>query len=177
MRTMRPLYLQSLSPDSETTFLGTIPEGRDGTFATLRLMAAIVRAWKRDPSMRELALSLTRGLPPKDWRAEADALFRFVRDRIRYVLDVSDLETLHTPDVILRQGAGDCDDKSILLATLLESIGHKTKFVAMAWDSGFEHVSVETRIGSVWVNCETTENVEMGWAPNPPPLDTLPVFN
>lgn len=177
---MRPLYLHNLSPDSDTTFLGNIPDGRDGTFETLKLMAAIVRYWKRDPDMRALAISITRALPDKDHKGEAELLFKFVRDRIRYVQDISDVETLHTPDVILAQGAGDCDDKAILLATLLESIGHKTAFTAQGWDNdpnSFSHVSAQTKIGALWVNCECTEPVELGWEPTPAPTNTLTVYN
>lgn len=177
---MRPLYLQNLTPDSDSTYLGAIPDGRDGTFETLKLMAAIVRHWKRDPAMRAEAISQTRGLPDKDFRGEVELLFQFVRDKIRYVQDVADVETLHTPDIILEQRAGDCDDKCILLCTLLESIGHKTRFVAMGWDDNpqsFSHVSCETRIGSLWVNCETTENVDLGWVPPTPPTDKMVVNN
>jgi len=177
---MRPLYLRDLSPESATTFLGYLPDGRAGTFETLKLMAAIVRYWKRDPDIRALAISLTRGLPDKDHRAEADALFTFVRDKIRYVQDISDVETLHTPDVILAQGAGDCDDKAILLAALLESIGHKTAFTAQGWQNdpnSFSHVSAQTKIGAIWVNCECTEHVELGWQPAPQPTNTLTVYN
>jgi len=177
---MRPIYLADFAADSPTTYLGLVPDGRDGTFKTLTCMVAIVKAWKRSPDIRALAISITRALPNKDYRGEVELLFNYVRDRIRYVQDISDIETLHTPDVILAQGAGDCDDKAILLASLLESIGHKTAFTAQGWENNPEylsHVSVQTRIGTVWVNCETTENVPLGWTPNPPPTDTLTVYN
>ncbi len=53
-------------------------------------------------------------------------LHRFVRDNIRYIKDIRDVETVAYPDITLQQGQGDCDDKSVLLASLLESIGHPT---------------------------------------------------
>jgi transglutaminase-like putative cysteine protease len=62
--------------------------------------------------------------------------------------------------------AGDCDDKSVLLAALLESIGHPTRFVAIGFQpDDFEHVFVETKIADRWISLETTEPVEIGWMP------------
>lgn len=116
--------------------------------------------------MRETALDLTNGQRQKDWSAEVRALHSFVRDRIRYIRDIRGVETLHTPEKILDQEQGDCDDKSVLLASLLESIGHPTRFVAIGFKPGtFSHVFVETKIGDKWIALETTEPVEMGWRP------------
>jgi len=95
-------------------------------------------------------------------------LYRFVRDSIRYVQDVNEIETVQEPQKTLEFGAGDCDDKATLLAALLESIGHPTRFVAIGFEPGiFSHVYVESRIGDSWVAMETTEPVEMGWEPDP----------
>lgn len=176
---MENLSLKNLTWESPTTLSGFIPQGRQGTYLTLRYMAEIVRHWKRSPDMRSLAIQIVAGVDEKDYRAEACALFAFVRDRIRYIQDVNGIETLSTPDVTLRTGAGDCDDKGILLATLLESVGHQARFVAMGWSDNpevFSHVTTETKVGSIWVNCETTEAVEMGWIPNPPPDNRLTVY-
>lgn len=176
---MENLALKNLTWESPTTLSGVIPSGRQGAYLTLRYMAEIVRHWKRSPDMRALAIQIVSGVGEKDYRGEACALFQFVRDRLRYVQDVNGIETLSTPDVTLRTGAGDCDDKCIVLATLLESIGHQARFVAMGWGGNpeaFSHVSCETKAGTIWVNCETTENVEMGWLPNPPPDNRLTVY-
>lgn len=89
----------------------------------------------------------------------------WVRDQVQYVRDVRGVETLSTPALILAQRQGDCDDKSLLLATLLEAIGHPTRFVAMDFGRRFSHVSVEVRLGPQWVHLETTEPVPAGWYP------------
>jgi transglutaminase-like putative cysteine protease len=129
-------------------------------------MRDLVRAGKKNPLVRSVAVQLTEGLPQKDWSAEVRALHSFVRDRIRYLRDVRGVETLHTPERILEQRAGDCDDKSILLAALLESIGHPARLRAVSFQPGrFAHVLVETRIGDKWVPLETTEPVRVGWQP------------
>lgn len=149
-----------------TSRLAYVPDGKEGTLTTLKLMREFTRNGKRSLPVRSLAVELTNGNNQKDWIGELKALHAFVRDRIRYVKDVRDVETLQTPEVTLHVGAGDCDDKSVLLASLLEAIGHPTRFVAIGFrPDDFEHVFVESRIGNSWIPLETTEPVEIGWSP------------
>lgn len=149
-----------------TSRLSLIPEGKAGTLETLKVMRELVRHGKRALPVRSLAVELTNGNDQKDWIAEVKALHAFVRDNIRYVKDVRDVETLHYPEIVLQIGAGDCDDKSVLLASLLESIGHPTRFVAIGFKpDDFVHVYPETMIGRAWIPLETTEPVEIGWTP------------
>lgn len=155
------------APTPMTASLGWIPSGKDGTVATLRIMGRFVREGKKALPVRSLALHLVQGLPQKDWAGEVSRIHAFVRDKIRYVKDVKGVETLQTPEKTLEIGQGDCDDKSVLVAALLESVGHPTRFVAIALKhpDEFEHVFVETKIGANWVGVETTEPVELGWQP------------
>lgn len=151
-------------------FLQEIPSGSAGTAETLRLMRSLVQRYKRSPQVRETALELLAAVRPKDWRGEIDALFKFVRDSIRYTRDIRGLETLQTPPVTLEVAAGDCDDKSTLLAALLESVGHPTRFVAVGFRSpdSYSHVYVETRIGTRWMPLDPTVEHELGWMPRTP---------
>ncbi len=140
--------------------------GKAGTVQTLKLMRRLVRKGKRDLVLRRLALKLTRRLSQKNWLHEVHALHKFVQFNIRYVKDIRGIETLHTPARTLEQGQGDCDDKSVLLATLLESLGHPTRFVALAFsDNVFRHVLVETKIGLGWLALDATEPHPTGWMP------------
>lgn len=150
-------------------FLGELPPGEPGTLATLQLMRKLVNQYKRSPAIRETALNLIAGLRPKDWRGELNALFTYVRDHIRYTRDVRGLETLQTPPVTLDLAAGDCDDKSTLLASLLESVGHPTRFVAVGYTSpgSYSHVYVESRFGQGWMPLDATMPHPLGWAPRP----------
>ena len=149
-----------------TSTLEIIPSGAAGVKVTLHKMRQLVRTYKKTLPIRNLAVSLVSQLRQKDWPGEIRALHAFVRDRIRYVRDIQGVETLHTPEKILSYGQGDCDDKSILLATLLASIGHPTRFVAVGFRPGiYQHVFVETRIGKNWIPLETTEPVNVGWSP------------
>jgi transglutaminase-like putative cysteine protease len=108
-------------------------------------------------------------LAPKDWTGQVKAIHRYVRDQIRYVMDPAGIETLSTPMRLIEIGAGDCDDKSILLASLLEAVNHPTRFVAIGMSGGtLEHVYVETKIGDEWIPLETTEPMEAGILPFAP---------
>lgn len=146
--------------------LQAIPPGREGVRATLKLMARLARDGSTTLPVRLAALQIVQGLPQRDRPAEVSALHQFVRDHIRYVRDPVGVETLHAPEQVLALKQGDCDDKSILLASLLDAIGHPARYHAVGFRPGvFQHVYVEARIGGRWVALETTEPRPMGWAP------------
>ena len=154
-----------------------IPDGRAGVAATLKTMADLVREYKKNSRIRDLAAQLTGDLPNKDYYAEAVRLHQYVRDEIRYLQDVRGVETVQTPTLTLDLGSGDCDDKSLLLAALLESIGHPTRFLAVGFRHGeIDHVLVETKIGREFIAAETTEPVPFGWRP-PDVLDSIVMYN
>lgn len=140
--------------------------GRAGVVQTLHVMRELVRQYKRDAHIRATAAMAVQSIPLKSWRVEAKALFEFVRQHIRYTLDTVGHELIQTPDRLLDTRAGDCDDMAVLLASLLESIGHPTRFVAIGMQPGeLTHVFVETKIGDVWVAADPTEQCAFGWSP------------
>jgi transglutaminase-like putative cysteine protease len=130
-------------------------------------MVQLCRKWKKDPSIVELAGDLVKSLPQGDKSAEARAVQRFVRDCIRYTNDPRGVEWIRDPKAVLEMGVGDCDDKSLLCATLLESIGCPTRFGAV-WLKGsgrYSHVCAQGRLGKQWYWLETIKPVEAGWRP------------
>lgn len=149
-----------------------IPDGPDGVRATLEVMRRLVREGRNDPDVQALAIELTAGIRDTEENRQAaiEALHRFVRDEVRYVPDVNEVETLRTAhETLFELAAGDCDDKSIALASLLEAIGIPARFVAVAFSPDlFDHVYVEARFnwrGAEWMPLETTKAVEPGWEP------------
>ncbi len=160
------------------SFLGSLPNDAPGTHTTLKLMAGLVSQFKRDPMIRDTSISLVAGLRPRDWSGEARVIFEYVRDRIRYTRDITGVETLQTPPVTMELEAGDCDDKSVLLATLLESIGHPTRFVATGYRApkSFSHVYVESLLGTKWIPMDATVDKPFGWSPRAP-VSRMVVFN
>lgn len=144
-----------------------IPSGQAGTKATLKIMRRIIRQYKAALPIRMLAQKLTRYLPQKNYTREVRTLHHFVQNKVRYVKDIRGVETIQTPIQTLKLGSGDCDDKSILVASLLESIGHETRLVACGFrqPKSFSHVFVQTKIGPKWVSVECTEPWTLGKAP------------
>jgi hypothetical protein len=75
-----------------------------------------------DEQVRQLAAELTKGKRTRDEKLKA--IFEFVADDIRYVNYVSGEWWLpNRPQQLLARRQGDCDDKAILLITLLKSVG------------------------------------------------------
>ena len=75
-----------------------------------------------DAEVHAIAQELTRG--KQSTEEKMDALFKFVADQIRYVNYVSAEAWLpNRPHEVLARREGDCDDKAILLISLLKAIG------------------------------------------------------
>lgn len=155
-------------PAARPMTLGLLPSGAAGVSATLTAMVKLARQFKKDAGVREVAASLVKNLPQYDDAAAVMALHAFVRDGIRYTSDIDGVETVQTPKATLELGIGDCDDKSLLLATLLASIGKKTRFVAIGMQGRpLSHVLTEVRMGrrGRWMPLETIRPVGPGWSP------------
>ena len=98
---------------------------------------------------------------------QAKALFYFVRDNFQYVSDPNSFEYVKDARESLATKALDCEDSSILLSSLLESIGIKTR---LAFIPG--HVYVQAYLPGAlkryktedsWVNLDATcKNCEFG---------------
>ncbi len=131
-------------------------------------MASLVRQYRKNIAIRSLALDIVERVPGhKNFRGEAAALCEWVKRNIRYVRDVNEVETIQTPLKTLDIGQGDCDDQSTLLASLLEAVGFRTRFLAIktAAFGPFVHVVAQAQIGREWVPLETTEPWEPGTFP------------
>lgn len=149
-----------------------IPAGTAGTKVTLAIMRKMVRRYKKSVPLRQLALNIIRDLPRgrnggKNFFGQVERIQNYVRNNIQYVRDINGVETIQTPDRTIDNRAGDCDDQSVLVATLLETIGHPTRFVAIKMSpfGPFIHVFTETRMGQRWLPVETTENWPVGMHP------------
>jgi len=145
--------------------VATIAGGNAGTRETLRIMWRLMRP-ETGFSMPVYAAArqIVGHLKQKDYAGEARALFRFVRDRIRYIREP--IEGLQTPEATLQMRAGDCDDKVVLLGALLTATGADVKFVAGGYQpKQFSHVWLRARIGGRWAAMDPTEPRPMGWEP------------
>lgn len=155
--------------------------GAQVTPATLDRMVALTRKYQRDLTVIRAAREITDRCPERAARAQIQCLQAWVRDYIKYVNDPRLIEMIQTPVETLRIRTGDCDDKATLLATLLETMGFTTRFIAIAEDTPglppqYSHVMAQVRLGPGWINLETIlPGVGVGWFPSnvardPPPL-------
>jgi Transglutaminase-like superfamily len=136
--------------------IGEIPSGEAGVRATLAIMVDVVLEYRLSPTVRMWAQELAGACPNRDRLCQVEAVHAFVRDCIKYLPDVRDVETIQTPDYTLGMGSGDCDDQATLVASGLESLGFATRFCAIArGGEGFSHVSSQVHLGKGWLNLET----------------------
>jgi len=105
---------ESTVPPAMQVAVFEIPGGDRGTRETLERMKKIVwnsiRDKKHGAFLRGLAIKITNGCATKDYKCEARSLFEWVRDKIRWVKDTRNHETLQYPYRTIEFGAGDCDD-------------------------------------------------------------------
>lgn len=119
--------------------------GLDAVRKTLKLMAAIVRKYRSDTTTLNAATTLLTSAGITDMRTQKrqaiTILQAWVRDNIAYFYDPRDVELVRTPPETLKRGVGDCDDKTVLLLAMLESVGFTTELlgvggVGKGWDPG-----------------------------------------
>lgn len=140
--------------------------GKRGVAQTIGIMRRLVNEGRVDPSIRSAAAGIVYLTPEKDAYCEVQAIFDHVQNRIRYLSDVNDVETIATAAKTLAFKQGDCDDKSILLASLLETIGYPTRFVVAGYSvpGALEHVYVQVCMDGEWIDADPTEPHPLGWA-------------
>jgi hypothetical protein len=126
----------------------TLESGLAGTRQTVAYMIRLAAGESATAAVREAAERIVRGLPEKDWAAEARAVAEWVRTHMRYTRDGLETETLKTPTRMLREIASrgraclDCDDAAVLIASILLSIGHAPAFEVLGRGRVPHHVRV-----------------------------------
>jgi transglutaminase-like putative cysteine protease len=109
----------------------------------------MIRIYKTDPDVRRLtAAILSRRcgrswcIKEKDWANEVRAIFKFVRDQVRYTRDPDGVDTYQSPLVALESGAADCDCYVILLGSMLQSVGYpiQCRIIQLNGASTYGHI-------------------------------------
>jgi hypothetical protein len=88
----------------------------------VKTLRNIVLEYGADPRVANVAnAALARaGVPARDYKRQAAVLLKWVHDNVRYMNEPG--ERLQSPEYTMRMGYGDCDDLSILLASLYQSV-------------------------------------------------------
>lgn len=125
-------------------------KGKQGSLQTAAQMARLVREdTVRDTELQRFAaqLLINNGLdshsPKRDIIA---AIFAYVK-QIKYIHDpAGSFDHIQSARKTIEKGFGDCDDLSVLLATLLAQVGLTPRFVLArykAGSKGYDHVYVD----------------------------------
>lgn len=145
-----PLANLGKLPDQELRKVG---HGIVGNLDTIEVMKIMAREYSRHDLVKRLATNIihNKNIPSHHYLDEARAIGEFVKKHIRYVKDPVGTESLQAPDMMIRMmkdvgyAMGDCDDMALLTASLLMSIGIKSRFRAVRYKQNgenFNHIYV-----------------------------------
>jgi hypothetical protein len=136
--------------------MGTpLAHGDQGVAQTINAIREIVDDAVKDPAVNVTAIEMVRGAGDQFSRdAKAQAIYAAVANRFSYVEDpvgpFGPKETLRTARTLLQIWAGDCDDASVLIASLLGTIGIPSRLVTIAADPSapeeFSHIYPEAEV-------------------------------
>lgn len=133
--------------------------GLRGKIQVLEFMRAATRSSARSELVRSAAAAALREAKRDqlgDPAGQAQALLSWVQREIIYTPDVIDVETLQLPHVTLAQRIGDCDDQSMLLASMMRATGHRVRFGTSGGFGQLSHVFPEVLLGRRWVAADPT---------------------
>jgi transglutaminase-like putative cysteine protease len=167
-------YAQMAAVPRKEEYIGT---GDAAIYRTVDKMKSIIVESSKNPYVREWAKNIMGRIEVNNKKAEASAIFNFVRDNVRYTKDPLGFEYLQTPTYLLEdirlyqagQGdrpVGDCDDMTLLSLSLLKSIGFQVaiKVVSFSESKKFAHVYGLVQIGYDWVPFDCVRpDQDMGW--------------
>jgi transglutaminase-like putative cysteine protease len=159
------------SPRKPRIYIGRIPRGYAGTKKTVDYIAQLIREGAKDFCVRQRAIDIliSMRVRPKDYLREIETLFEWVKNNVRYTRDIHHVELLHSARRMLELRAGDCDDMTILLASMIKSIGHPVRLVLVGFNPRkkklFSHIYLEALCKGLWIPLDATMNHPMGWAP------------
>lgn len=150
------------------------PDGWPHTRSTIGKMSVLAAEGAHAYAVRQLATRIVHHVPSKQVAGELQALYRWVRDNIRYRYDPLGLELVQEPMRTVLERAGDCDDMATLLAALAGSLGHKYRFLTVGPKPRvMKHVAVQVWDGRDWV---TLDPVLEPPAPNTKPRSDSGMF-
>jgi transglutaminase superfamily protein len=122
-----------------------------------RSMIGLIDRGKKDPQVRGMAAQIIRAanVPAFDFRGEFRAIFEWVKRNIRWTRDPTNKEGIQDAATTLQWGIGDCDCISILICSLLGSIGARTRLVTISNHADapedFSHIYPEVRLDGRWI--------------------------
>lgn len=151
VRQPRPL-LRVISPTSGSQYYW-IHKGKQGSIQTAAQMARLVREdTVKDEGLQRFAAQILMNAGLDSHANKRDviaAIWRYVK-QIRYIHDpAGSFDSVQNARTTIAKGFGDCDDLSVLLATLLAQVGLTPRFVLARYkekSKGYDHVYVDVEL-------------------------------
>ena len=135
----------------------------------IQIISKMIKAGKANPKIRELVSKILhdKSVEEKDWDAEVEAVFEWVRENVRYTRDTEGLDTYTEPLKTVELAIGDCDDLSILIGSMLGAIGYpfKLKVVSMTgagWDHVYPLVGMPPFAPTKWIPLDASIELPLG---------------
>lgn len=168
-------------PSSDATewrHIERIDDGIGGVKKTLQNMAALVRRDAGNQQLRDVAMRIVTECPGHDFDCEIRSLFEFVNERITYRRDPYSVERVQDAKRTLQYGTADCDCKCVLLATLLATLGFRSRFIVCGFRVDlYSHVYLEVLTSHGWLALDPTpERNHVGWQAPAPYRATYEIF-
>lgn len=123
--------------------------GAQGIAETLQHMRRLVDRAFLHPSIRRIAVQAMGHCAPADRRCQAASIAAWVQRKMVFIRDPRGVEALHDPvmmSLTIERGGkpfGDCDDFSMLIASMLKSVGLPATLRAVGFNGGnLSHVYV-----------------------------------
>lgn len=123
----------------------------------------------RNKEINLLASKLTKPCKNGDHVCEVSLILRFVTDEISYRNDPRGRDFIKSPLETIRSRAGDCEAKTILLISLLETLGRRT-YMVFKKDHTYAFVCFDTKIEEYikkYVSRNRDERYILRYAPSP----------
>jgi len=144
-----------------------IAEKDRGTRQTLAVMAQLVNQSLLDPYVREFTKEAVKFANPRDNLELAQTIDGYLRDHFEFFRDPSGIELIHTPHYMVQEiekhgnftaningyFRADCDDFSILAASMAKASGMPAVFVVYAFpqtDNEYAHVFTMSKVNDQW---------------------------
>lgn len=138
----------------------------------------------RDPRVRQLAVSIVSkrsrkpnehtgdggwAIAERDYWGEVKAIFNWMRANVRYIRDMSTIDTFALAMRTIEARGGDCDDYTIALGALLMSIGYSVRMKTIQtnssedWDHIYLQVGLPPGKPTKWRTLDASVAQPAGW--------------
>jgi hypothetical protein len=143
------------STDHGQTQTFPLSEGDTGTAQTIAQMRSVIDRYVKNQDVNRTAIALAWNSPQFSQAPKAQAIFTWISQNFRFVGNIVGKQTLRTPIETIQVRGGSCADFTVLIATLLGTIGIKSRAVTISSHSddpqSFSHVYPEAFVDGQWV--------------------------